>query len=138
MKERILITEEFHPLLIEGLRKLGYECDERFGISQSEVADIIQQYHGIVVATRIIVEKETIERAASLKFIARAGSGMENIDVAFAESRNIACINSPEGNANSVGEHAIALLLANFHNITKSFLQTRNEQWLVKENRVQE
>lgn len=138
MKKKILITEDFHPSLMQGLSDLGYECDERFGILQNEIAGIIHLYHGVVVATRIILGKEIIERGSSLKFIARAGSGMENIDVAFAQTRNITCINSPEGNANSVGEHAIALLLAIFHNITKSFLQTKNEQWLVEENRVHE
>jgi D-3-phosphoglycerate dehydrogenase len=63
---------------------------------------------------------------------------MENINVLYAESKNISCINSPEGNANSVAEHAVALLLSIFHNITQSFLQTKNEEWLVDENRVHE
>ncbi|HYV90265.1 MAG TPA: NAD(P)-dependent oxidoreductase [Chitinophagales bacterium] len=138
MSKKVLITEDLHPFLVRGLENLGYECDERFGILQQEVTPIIHLYHGIVVATRIIVGREIIERASSLKFIARAGSGMENIDVVYAEAKNISCISSPEGNANSVGEHAAALLLAIFHNITQSFLQTRNEQWLVEENRVHE
>lgn len=136
--KKILITEDVHSSLAEGLANIGYECHERPGISQQEAADIIHQYHGIVVATRIHLDKGMIDLASSLQFIARAGSGMENIDVAYAESRKIVCISSPEGNANAVGEHAVALLLAMFHNITRSFVQTIDEKWLVEENRVHE
>jgi D-3-phosphoglycerate dehydrogenase / 2-oxoglutarate reductase len=136
--KKVLITEDIHPSLVEGLSRIGYECDERFGISQQEAADIIHQYQGVVVATRIQFDKSMIDLASSLQFIARAGSGMENIDVAYAEARKIVCISSPEGNANSVSEHAVGLLLAMFHNITTSFVQTANEKWLVEENRVHE
>src|SRR5205823_11309748 len=102
MEKKVLVTENFHPSLAEGLRNIGYESDERPGISQEEVAACIHLYYGIIVATRIVIDKQIIDRAINLKFIARAGSGMENIDVAFAASKNISCINSPEGNANSV------------------------------------
>lgn len=136
--KKVLITEDVHPSLPEGLTKMGYECHERPGISQQETADIIHQYHGIVVATRIYLDKGILDLASSLKFIARAGSGLENIDVAYAEASRILCISSPEGNANSVGEHSVGLLLAMFHNITRSFVQTIEEKWLVEENRVHE
>ncbi len=138
MTKKVLITEDIHPLIAEGLQQLGYECDERFGISQQEVSEIIHLYYGIVVATRIVINLSVLDHASSLKFIARAGSGMENIAVAEATARNIYCINSPEGNANCVGEHSIALLLAMFHNIAPSLLQTSNRQWLVEQNRVHE
>ncbi len=136
--KKVLVTEEMHPSLLEGLKSLGFECDYVPGILQAEVGSRIHSYTGLIVATRIFVDQNLIEKATSLKFIARAGSGMENIDVAFAQSKNIQCINSPEGNANSVGEHCIALLLAMFHNITKSFLEIKSGQWLVNENRVHE
>ncbi|MEO5675887.1 MAG: NAD(P)-dependent oxidoreductase [Chitinophagales bacterium] len=138
MKKKILLTEDFDPVLFAGLSALGYECDQRNGISHNDVLKIIQQYYGIIVATRIEVDKEMIDQTRQLKFIARAGSGMENIEVDYAVSRHISCINSPEGNADSVGEHAAGLLLALFHNIARSFLQTRNSEWLVEENRVHE
>jgi D-3-phosphoglycerate dehydrogenase len=136
--KKVLITEDVDPSLAGGLTKMGYECHEEPGISQREVAHIIHQYHGILVATRIHLDKSMIDLASSLQFIARAGSGLENIDVAYAEARNIMCISSPEGNANSVGEHSVGLLLAMFHNITRSFAQTMEEKWLVEENRVHE
>ena len=113
--KRVLITEKLDPLLAEGLEAIGFECEVKPGISQEEVKEIIHGYEGIIIATRIRLAKEILEHASRLKFIARAGSGMETIDVEYAKSKNIQCINSPEGNANSVGEHAVALLLAMFH-----------------------
>jgi D-3-phosphoglycerate dehydrogenase len=135
---KILITEQVDQLLIDGLTSMGFECDMQPGISQQDVIESIYHYTGIVIATRISVKKDILDRASSLKFIARAGSGMENIDVEYAAFRKVVCINSPEGNANSVGEHAIALLLDMFHNVTRSAIQTRGEEWLVEENRVHE
>jgi len=135
---KVLITEEIDELLIQGLTSLGYACDYNPRISQQEISNIIRDYVGIIVATRILVDQHLIDQATSLKFIARAGSGMENIDVAYATSKNIISLNSPEGNANSVGEHTLGLLLAMFHNIAKSSLETSMEEWRVYENRVHE
>jgi D-3-phosphoglycerate dehydrogenase len=98
----------------------------------------IHQYAGLIVATRIKVDRDLIDKAIQLKFIARGGSGMENIDVDYATTKNIITLNSPEGNANAVGEHALALLLAFYHNISRSFAQIQNGKWLTEENRVHE
>ncbi len=137
-KGKVLITDKVDDLLIHGLQKLGYECDFRVGISQEEVDRIIYQFAGIIITTKTTLYKATLEKAAQLKWIARAGSGMEIVDVEFAKSKNIKCINSPEGNRNSVGEHAIGLLLALTHNIVRSSKQTEKLIWQVEENRVTE
>ncbi len=137
-KGKVLITDKVDDLLILGLEKLGYECDFRVGISQEEVDRIIYQFEGIVITTKTTLYKPTLEKASLLKWIARAGSGMEIVDVEFAKSKNIKCINSPEGNRNSVGEHALALLLALTHNIVRASKQTEKLIWQVEENRVTE
>ncbi len=137
-KGKVLITDKVDDLLIKGLKKLKYECDFRVGISQEEVDRIIHQFSGIVITTKTTLYKPTLEKGDKLKWIARAGSGMEIVDVEFAKSKNIKCINSPEGNRNSVGEHAIGLLLALTHNIVRSSKQTENLTWNVEENRVEE
>lgn len=136
--KKILITESSDSLLVDGLTALGYECRYDPGISQSMVHQIIQEFTGLIVATRIVVNKELLDAAGQLRFVARAGSGMENIDTEYARSKNVVCINSPEGNSNSVGEHALGLLLAFFHNITKSNAELQQSKWLVEENRVHE
>ncbi|MFI5134293.1 MAG: NAD(P)-dependent oxidoreductase [Chitinophagales bacterium] len=135
---KILFTENFHSSLAEQLRSAGYDCDEMPGITYDEVLSCIQNYVGIVVATRVRVDKKLIDVATQLKFIARAGSGMENIDTGYARAKNIRCINSPEGNSNSVAEHAVGLLIASFHNIVKSAAETTLHQWKTEENRVHE
>ena len=135
-KGKVLITDKVDDLLIHGLQKLGYECDFRVGISQEEVDRIIIQFSGIVITTKTTLYKTTLEKAVKLKWIARAGSGMEIVDVEYAKSKNIICLNSPEGNRNSVGEHALGLLLALTHNIVRSSKQTEKLIWQVEENRV--
>lgn len=136
--KKVLITEACDPILINGLTELGFQCNYEPGITQQEVATVIPEYTGIVVATRIVVNRQLLESATRLKFVARAGSGMENIDTFFAAEKKIACINSPEGNANAVGEHALALLLAFFHNIVKAHTELQHYKWQVQENRTHE
>jgi D-3-phosphoglycerate dehydrogenase / 2-oxoglutarate reductase len=138
MALRFLITESFHPLLQEELLKRGFTVDLHPGISAAEVNACIGNYEAIVVATRIACGRILIDHAKNLRLILRAGSGMENIDVSYASAKNILCINSPEGNANAVGEHAAALLLALFHNVVKSAGETAAGRWLVEENRTTE
>jgi D-3-phosphoglycerate dehydrogenase len=135
---KILITESFDPALAEGLRAMGFDAVDAPGITPDEILNEIGNYEGIVVATRITVSKEIIDQATQLKFIARAGSGMENIEVAYATSKNITCISSPEGNSNAVGEHAMALLLSFYHHIPQSFAEVSHGQWLVEKNRTHE
>lgn len=125
-------------LLAEKLSGLGYACDCRPGISYEEVMDSISSYAGIVVATRIEVDHRLIDAGTNLKFIARAGSGLDRIDVTHAQSKGIAVVSSPEGNANAVAEHAVGLLLTMLHNITRSAFETRQGLWLVEKNRVHE
>ncbi len=137
-KGKVLITDTAHPLLIEGLTKLGYEVVYRPSITAQEAAQIIGEFTGIVVTTKTFLTKPVLEQAANLKFIARAGSGMENIDVAFAEKKKIRCFNSPEGNSNSVAEHATGLLISLYHHISKSFNEILKAKWNTEENRVHE
>jgi D-3-phosphoglycerate dehydrogenase len=123
---------------MEGLTSLGFQVGYEPDISQEAVEHSIHLYSGLIVSTRIKASESLLKDASLLRFIARAGSGMENIDVAYAKTKNIVCINSPEGNANSVGEHAIGLLLAFYHNIATSYLELQESKWLVQENRVHE
>jgi D-3-phosphoglycerate dehydrogenase len=136
--KKILITEDLHALLAEKLRAAGVECHARPGISYDETLRDISNYTGIVVATRIPVDRRLIDAGRNLEFIARAGSGLDRIDVEYAAAKGIKVLSSPEGNANSVAEHAVGLLLALFHNITTSVAETKEGKWLVEQNRVHE
>lgn len=135
---KVLITDVSHPFLIEGLEKTGYEIIYHPDISHQQTEQMINELEGIVVTTKIVLDRAILEKAVNLKFIARAGSGMENIDVAFAAERNIQCISSPEGNCNSVAEHAIGFLISLYHHIPRSFNEIRRGEWNIEQNRVSE
>ena len=139
MSERkVLITDALHEYLIAGLSELDLVCDYQPGIDYDTCLKIIAEYTGLVVSSHLSVNQVLIDKGKKLEFIARAGSGMENIDVAYAESRNISCINSPEGNKDAVGEHAIGMLLSLLHNISKADKEIRENLWLREENRGME
>ena len=99
---KILFVDSAHPSLKKELEKNNFICDEDFTSSQSEIENKISSYNGIILRSRINIDKQFIEASKNLKFIARVGAGMEHIDIAFAESREIKCLSSPEGNRNAV------------------------------------
>ncbi len=135
---KILFVDTIHPLLAETLRKKGFTCDEGHDITYNKALSVIGKYQGLVIRSRFSVDKKFINGAKFLRFIARAGSGMENIDVSYAKTKGIVCISSPEGNADPVGEHALGMLLSLLHNITTSHNEVSNGVWRRKENQTTE
>ena len=132
---RILFIDSNHPVLHETLINAGHTCDLHYHWSKDEITDNIHLYDGIVIRSRIKLTKELIDKATKLKFIARAGAGMENIDVPYAESKGIACIHAPEGNKDAVAEHAIGMLLSLFNNLCRANIQVREGKWIREGNR---
>jgi D-3-phosphoglycerate dehydrogenase len=132
---KVLITADVHEDMIDNLEGMGFLCDYEPTIEYDEVIHKIAEYFGLVVTTNINVDAKMIDAANSLRFIARAGSGMENINEAYAHEQGILCINSPEGNRDAVGEHVIGMLLTLLNNIAKSDRELRNGIWLREENR---
>jgi D-3-phosphoglycerate dehydrogenase len=132
---RILFIDSNHPVLHETLINAGHTCDLHYHWSKDEISDNIHLYDGIVIRSRIKLTKELIDKATKLKFIARAGAGMENIDVPYAESKGIACIHAPEGNKDAVAEHAIGMLLSLFNNLCRANIQVREGKWIREGNR---
>jgi D-3-phosphoglycerate dehydrogenase len=111
---KILFIDTVHPFLKEELETQNYICDTAYDKSKAEIQKIINNYQGIIIRSRFIIDKEFIDYASGLKFIARAGSGLENIDVNYAKSKNINCYNAAEGNQQAVAEHALGMLLSLF------------------------
>ena len=132
---RILITDDTHPILLEKLSKAGFECDVRTNIGYDDTLAIVGDYDALVVRSKIPIDRRFIDHAGHLRCIGRVGAGMETIDVAYAESRGIRCLNSPEGNRTAVGEHAVGLLLALFNKICKADSEVRCGKWLREDNR---
>src|SRR5690606_17637625 len=108
---KVLIIDTVDPILTDGLRNLGFELEEDYQSSKAEIMAKLPDFQGVVIRSRFPVDKGFIERGTALKFIARVGAGMENIDIPFAQSKNIHLVKAPEGNRDAVGEHAIGMLL---------------------------
>lgn len=132
---RILFIDNTHPLLKNELEKLNYKCDTYYNASKIEIEKNIYKYNGIILRSRIKIDKQFIDNAINLKFIARAGSGLENIDTEYAETKNIKCYNAAEGNRQAVAEHALAMILSLFNNLNIVNQEVRNGEWNREKNR---
>lgn len=135
---RILSLDGNHPLLNHGLREAGFEVDEDTTSPKREVLLKIQEYDGIIIRSRLSINKEFMAFASRLKFIGRVGAGLENIDEEYANKRNIKIFNAPEGNRDSVAEHAIGMLLMVMHRLKIGDNEIRNGIWRREENRGDE
>ena len=132
---KILHLDENHEILRNGLSELGFQNIFDFKSSKKEIEKKISEYHGVVIRSRITIDKDFINRAKNLKFIARVGSGTENIDCDYAKNKGIAILSAGEGNANAVGEHCLSLILSLFNNIIKSNNEIIDNIWLREDNR---
>ncbi len=126
---KILLADSIHPLFIERMTRAGFHCKDASQWNYEKIEDQIQHYHGLVVRNKLTVDRRLLDKARFLRFIARAGSGMERIDRVEAERRNIICLNAPEGNRQAVAEHVLAMLLNLLRNICMADQQLRNKQW---------
>jgi len=135
MKKNILIVDDIHPIFIEQAEALGYTCDYRPMIKADEALEIIGQYAGLVIRSKFNVDRKVIDVATQLRFVCRAGAGMDNIDVVYAAEKKLFLINAPEGNMDAVGEHAVGLLLSLMNNFRNSDIQIREGIWDREGNR---
>lgn len=133
--KKILFLDSTHQRLIEMLEKEGFVCETFFQKRREEILSLIHDYVGVIIRSRIHMDKELIDKASNLKFIGRVGAGMESINVAYAESKGIHCYNSPEGNRDALGEHAVGMMLALMNNFLRADKQVRAGEWKREENR---
>ena len=132
---KVLHLDENHEILENGLAKIGFKNFFDFKSNKKEISKKIEKFHGLVIRSRIPIDEDLIDHAKNLKFIARVGSGTENIDIEYAKKRGITILSAGEGNANAVGEHTLSMILSLFNNIIKANNEINNNVWQREENR---
>lgn len=135
---RILQIDTNHILIKEQLEAKGFQVEEDFNSSYQDLLHKIPEYDGLILRSRVPIDKHFIDHGLKLKFIARVGAGMENIDTDYAEKKGIALISSPEGNRDSVAEHVVGMLLLLLHRLSISSLEVKEGIWKREENRGNE
>jgi D-3-phosphoglycerate dehydrogenase / 2-oxoglutarate reductase len=132
---RVLIADDMHESIIPLLLEVGYESVYSPEISRSEILSIIHEFDGLIIRSKTEVDKEIIDASPRLKFVARAGAGMDKVDSDYLKSKNILAINAPEGNRDSLAEHTLGMLLSLMHKINSSFEQVKQGVWNRDANR---
>jgi len=132
---KILFIDAVHPLLEISLKQKGHQCIDGSTMTMQQLLEHLSSIEGIVIRSRIRIDRQFLESASRLKFIARAGAGMENIDTEAAKELGVVCLNAPEGNRDAVGEHAMAMLLSLLNNLKKADDEVKNGIWKREENR---
>ena len=135
---KVIFLDSVHPILKERLTAKGYACIDAYMLSEGDCKRAIEQADGIVIRSRFTLNEAFLKDATNLKFIARSGAGMENIDELYSASRNIVLFNAPEGNRNAVGEHALGMLLALLNKLHTADREVRTGKWDREGNRGNE
>ena len=131
----ILHLDSNHPLLWEQLENAGFQNEADFNSTKEEVEAKIHNYQGIVIRSRLKIDKQFLDKATNLQFIARVGAGLESIDCDYAEQKGVHLIAAPEGNRNAVGEHALAMLLSLMNKLNRADRLVREGKWIREGNR---
>ena len=132
---KILFLDAVHDVLANRLSKVGYECIQGAELSRAACEALMPTIDGLVIRSRFPMDAPFLALAPNLKFIARSGAGMENIDLDYCKTRKIICFNSPEGNRNAVGEHALGMLLSLLNKMHSAHVQVKNGIWDREGNR---
>lgn len=132
---KILHIDSNNPLLWDQLQDAGFTNEEDFTSSKEEIENKIQNYNGIIIRSRFKIDREFLDKATNLQFIARVGAGLESIDCDYAESKGIHLIAAPEGNRNAVGEHTIGMILSLFNKLNRADKLVREGKWIREGNR---
>jgi D-3-phosphoglycerate dehydrogenase len=137
-KRIILLIDSVHPILEEKLTQAGFLCQHHFKSNFEDLQKVLPQAYGLVIRSRFTIDETFLAFCPNLQFIARSGSGLENIAVKLCQALNIRLYNSPEGNRNAVAEHALGMLLGLMNKLNKAHQEVRNGVWDREGNRGEE
>lgn len=126
---RVLIIDDVHERLIDGLKEIGMEVDYCPDYTPQQVMEKIHQYRGLVVRSKMDINQNVLSQATLLQFIARAGAGLDNIDTGYCDANGIVYLNAGEANADAVGEHTLSMLLSLATQLQKADKEVRASVW---------
>ena len=137
---RCLIVDEMHPSLLPMLAEIGVAADYQPTLTAAGIPVALASfpYEGLVVRSKLRVTAALLAHGPQLRYVARAGAGIDNVDMAALEAAGVALLNAPEGNRDAVGEYAVGLLLALLRNIVRADREVRAGQWRREANRGEE
>lgn len=132
---KVLIIDEMHDSISEMLEHAGFTPDYQPRITKEEIVDMPDIYVGMIVRSKVKIDALVLDSKPSIKFIGRAGAGVDNLDMNYLLQHDIAMVNAPEGNRDALGEHVIGMLLSLSNNLRQADLQVRDFVWDREGNR---
>ncbi len=133
-----MFMDKTHPVLWDALVEMGFECTDYSGKDRNAILEDLHLFTGVIVRSRIKLDRELLEKAENLRFIGRSGVGLEHIDMEYAALKGIAVLPSPEGSRDTVGEHTVGLMLCLLNNLARADRQVRKGEWIREGNRATE
>ena len=135
---KCLVIDEMHESLFPLLTEIGWEADYQPNISRAQIKTLHEGYAGLIVRSKTLVDRDLLGTHPSLKFVGRAGAGLDNLDLEYLAEKGIHVLHASEGNRDAVGEHTVGVLLSLMRNIPKADREVKEFMWEREGNRGEE
>jgi D-3-phosphoglycerate dehydrogenase / 2-oxoglutarate reductase len=135
---RCLVVDVMHESLFPMLTEIGWEADYQPSISRAEIKAIHQEYDGIILRSKTLVNRDLLGEHPKVRFIGRAGAGLDNLDLKYLVEKGIHVLHASEGNRDAVGEYTVGALLSLMRNIRRADDQVKTFSWEREVNRGEE